>query len=169
MVAPLLVAAGSLFVKALTNPIIAGTAASWIASKFGLADSTVEAVSNFINGLKPDDQVKLKELEYDFQKFLLSNGIQLDLAQIDVNKEEAKSENIFIAGWRPFVGWVGGVGFAYLAVVEPVGRFVAAVIFGYTGAFPVIDTGLLVTVLMGLLGMSGLRTYEKKQDVNKNR
>lgn len=169
MVAPIIAALLPTIVSALGQPIVAGTAASWIAKKFGLSDSTVEGITNFINGLKPDEQVRLKEMDLEFQRYCMEHSIRLDLAQIEINREEAKHESIFIAGGRPFIMWVCGVGFAYLTVVEPIARFIASVGFGYTGGFPTIDTGLLVTTLGGLLGLGSLRTYEKIKKVNKNR
>lgn len=86
---------------------------------------------------------------------------ELAKGQIGVNTEEAKSTNWFVAAWRPFVGWVCGVGLAYVAIVEPVARFVASVWFGYVGEFPVIDTSLTMQVLLGMLGLGAMRTFEK--------
>mgnify|MGYP001572043587 CR=1 FL=1 len=163
--APILMAILPTIFKALASPLIAGTAASWLASKFGLSDSTVEAVTNFMNGLKPDDQIKLREIDIEFQKFLLDNGIKIDLAQIEVNKEEAKSFSKFIAGGRPFIMWVCGIAFAYVAILEPIMRFTAQVFFSYTGAFPAIDTALTLQVMLGLLGLGAMRSWEKDKDV----
>ena len=148
--------------KALASPIVAGTAASWVASKFGLSDSTVEGITNFMNGLKPDDQIRLKEMDLEFQKFLLDNGIKIDLAQIEVNKVEAASDSFFVAGWRPLCGWIGGVALGYAAILEPLLRFVSTVVFAYEGEFPVIDTMLTLQVLMGMLGLAAARSYDKK-------
>ena len=89
------------------------------------------------------------------------NEFSLALGQIQVNMEEAKNSNIFVSGWRPFVGWTCGAALCYAAIVEPVFRFTAQVGFKYVGAFPVIDTMLTLQVLLGLLGLGGLRTFEK--------
>src|SRR3990167_6337090 len=109
--------------KALASPIVAGTAASWVASKFGLSDSTVEGIGAFIKGLKPDDQIRLKEMDYEFQKFMAENGIKIDLAQIEVNKSEALSDKLFVAGWRPYVGWTCGFSLSYNYVLLPLLQF----------------------------------------------
>lgn len=85
-----------------------------------------------------------------------------DLAQIDVNKEEAKSENLFVAGWRPAAGWVGVAGMAYAGIVEPMARFIAKVGFGYSGVFPEVNTEVSLQVLLGLLGLGALRSWDKK-------
>jgi hypothetical protein len=89
-----------------------------------------------------------------------ANETQIALAQINVNQEEAKSENIFVSGWRPFIGWTCGISFAYAFLVGPIVTQVSA----YTGAtvpLPPIDMSNMLYVLGGLLGLGGLRTYEK--------
>lgn len=86
------------------------------------------------------------------------------LAQIDVNKQEASNPSLFVAGWRPFVGWVGGAGLVYSTILQPLSSWVARVA-GYVGEFPVIDNQLLLYVLGGMLGIGGLRTVEKIKGV----
>lgn len=82
--------------------------------------------------------------------------------QVDINKEEAKSSSVFVAGARPFIMWVCGLAFAYASIVEPVLRFSAKVWFNYAGDFPVIDTNLTMQVLFGILGLGVMRSYDKK-------
>lgn len=84
-------------------------------------------------------------------------------AQSDVDKVEASSSSMFVAGWRPFVGWICAAGLGYVSIVEPIARFLATVAFKYTGAFPVIDTTLTMQVLLGMLGMGVLHSYDKVQ------
>ena len=86
--------------------------------------------------------------------------------QVDVNKIEAASPNLFVAGWRPFVGWVGGFGLLYSVFVEPFMEFVSKTIFHYAGAFPVINTEVLLQVLLGLLGLGAMRSYDKVKGVD---
>lgn len=145
---------------------LAGAAVSFLSSKLGIDPAVVEQT---VAGMGPADLVKLKELDYQFQRDMAQIGIQLNLAQIDVNKTEAASTNWFVAGWRPAVGWVCVSALAYVAVTEPLARFVAAVAFHYTGAFPVIDTTLTMQVLIGILGLGALRTTEKVKDAEGNR
>lgn len=87
------------------------------------------------------------------------------LGQIGINTEEAKSGSLFVAGWRPFIGWTGGVGLAYSFVLEPFSSWIAKVVFGYGGDFPALDTSQLMTLVMGMLGFGGLRAYEKMKGV----
>lgn len=86
-------------------------------------------------------------------------------AQTAINLEEAKSENLFVAGWRPFIGWVCGCSFVYAAIVEPLLSWWARVT-GYTGTFPVIDTTITMQVLVGILGLGAYRSYDKAQKPN---
>jgi len=83
------------------------------------------------------------------------------LAQIEVNKVEAASGSVFVAGWRPFVGWVCGVGLAAQVALFPL----LDRIFNWKMAF---DTELLVLTLGGMLGIGGMRTFEKVRGVSTN-
>jgi hypothetical protein len=123
--------------------------------------------SKLVDKFFPDpaqaEQAKLKLLEMQQTGELAQLAAATDLAklQIQTNMEEAKSTNWFVAGWRPFVGWTCGAGLAYVAIFEPVARFVAKVFFNYAGDFPVINTDLTMQVLMGVLGLGAMRSVEK--------
>jgi hypothetical protein len=86
-------------------------------------------------------------------------------AQAEINKVEAASPKLFVSGWRPFLGWVCGAGCAYSWIVLPFASWVARVCFHYSLDFPVLDIGPLVTMTIGMLGLAGYRTYEKKAGV----
>ena len=85
---------------------------------------------------------------------------EINKAQIEVNKIEAGQTNIFVSGWRPFVGWTCGIALCYHFVLQPFLMFVFFAI-GKPMELPVFDMTTLTTVLMGMLGLGGLRTYEK--------
>ena len=85
--------------------------------------------------------------------------------QVEINKIEAASGSLFVSGGRPFVVWVCAFALAYVAVIEPIARFVATVGFAYAGPFPVIDTDLTMQVLLGLLGLGAYRSVEKIKGV----
>ncbi|TAK81746.1 MAG: hypothetical protein EPO20_24070 [Betaproteobacteria bacterium] len=148
---------------------LAGAALQWLAGKFGAKDTTVEAIKEALQGFKPEDALALRKLDVEFQEFCLANSIKVDLAQIEVNREEARSLNVFVAGWRPFVGWTCGAGLMYIAIAEPFARFVAKVGFGYAGEFPAIDTNLTMQVLIGMLGLAAARSTEKIKGAEGNR
>ena len=85
------------------------------------------------------------------------------MAQIEVNKVEAASSSLFVAGWRPFVGWSCGSAYAYTFVVQPFLLFMltAAQVPINTAQLPVLDMGELGVVLFGMLGLGAMRSYEK--------
>ncbi len=136
-----------------------------------LLDGLFGFAKDVINKIWPDPaqqaeaQFKLLQLKQTGELALLAAETDLAKGQIEVNKIEAGSASLFVAGWRPFVGWVSGIGLAYATILEPMARFIAAVKFGYSGAFPPIDTSLTLQILLGLLGLGALRTYEKKNGV----
>jgi len=85
---------------------------------------------------------------------------EINKAQIEVNKIEAGSTSFFKSGWRPFVGWTCGVALCYHFVLQPMLAFVL-VAAGYSIVLPEFDMTTLMTVLMGLLGLGGMRSFEK--------
>ena len=91
------------------------------------------------------------------------------LAQIAVNLAEAKNENLFVAGWRPFVGWVCASALAYTYVAQPFMIFVSVSYGQDLSGLPQLDLTTMLPVLLGMLGLGGLRTYEKRTGTNKNR
>jgi hypothetical protein len=87
-------------------------------------------------------------------------------AQTDINKEEAKSTSLFVSGWRPFVGWVSGSAFALHFLLIPIANFIL-VANNHKEVVLAFDMQTLLTVLMGLLGLGGMRSYEKVKGVTK--
>jgi Holin of 3TMs, for gene-transfer release len=140
---------------------LAGAALQFLAGKLGASDATAESIKSALDNFKPSDTIRLREIDVEFQKFCMENNIKIDLAQIDVNKEEAKSSSMWVAGWRPAVGWTCAASLAYVSLIEPFLRFIAQVIFKYTGQFPVVDTTITLQLLFALLGVASLRTFEK--------
>lgn len=139
---------------ALGGPL-AGAAAEFIAGKLGASDKTVEGMKQTLSGMTGPDLVKLKELDLDFQKHMADNGIALQLAQIEVNKVEAASPNLFVAGWRPAVGWICVAALAYEFLMHP---FIVGL---YGPQFPDLAVEDLMALITGMLGISTLRTVEK--------
>jgi hypothetical protein len=120
--------------------------------------------NKLIDRLWPDPtQAAAAKLE--LLKMQQSGDLAVMTGQLEINKIEAGSANLFVSGWRPFIGWVCGVSLTYAAIIEPVSRFIAKVVFSYTAEFPVIDTTLTLQILLGLLGLAGMRSWEKKEGV----
>lgn len=107
--------------------------------------------------------LKLQELASEGRLAELQKVVTLMQGQLTVNLEEAKHPSIFIAGWRPFVGWVCGFSVLYVGIFEPFIRMIA-LFFGYTGDFPVIDTDITLQILGAILGIGALRTADKIKD-----
>tara|TARA_A200000159_G_scaffold162173_1_gene185501 strand:+ start:327 stop:707 length:381 start_codon:yes stop_codon:yes gene_type:complete len=80
--------------------------------------------------------------------------------QTKINEIEAGHRTVFVAGWRPFIGWVCGVALAYNFVIRDLFIWVTKT----TDAPPALQMEHLMTVLLGMLGLGGLRTFEKIKD-----
>lgn len=126
----------------------------------------IPAVSALLDKIIPDkdarEKAKLELLKEERAQDLeaLKLALSADQAQTAINQVEAASPDRFIAGWRPFIGWVCGVAFAYHFIVQPLLAFILANA-GVKVVLPVFDMDALSTVLMGMLGLGGLRTIEK--------
>ena len=125
--------------------------------------AAMPVIGEVIDRLFPDSE-KRELARLEIQSKLQDSLNQLDLAQMEVNKEEAKSASLFVAGWRPFIGWTCGVAFAYHFIVQPFLVFVMS-LAGKTVTLPVFDMDALFTVLMGMLGLGAMRSVEKVKGV----
>ena len=140
-----------------------------------LISGLFSAAQSLIGRFFPDPEKQaeaqraLLQMQQNGELAQLASETDLAKLQLQVNVEEAKSTNWFVAGARPFIMWTCGVSLAYVSVIEPVSRFVAKVWFGYVGDFPVIDTNLTMQILMGILGLGAYRTAEKIKGAEGNR
>ncbi len=133
----------------------------------------IPAISTLLDRLIPDpaarEKAKLELLRtdraQDLEEFKIA--ISADAQQSETNKIEAQSSDRFVAGWRPFIGWVCGVAFAYHFVLQPLLAFIIANSAAHAVILPVFDMDALSTVLMGMLGLGGLRTLEKIKKISK--
>lgn len=107
--------------------------------------------------------VRLKELE---DKANQRYHEQL-MGQIETNQVEAASGSVFVAGWRPFIGWVGGAGLAWSFVVGPAVEYTAR-LAGWAGTMPEFNFEQLITIVLAMLGVGGMRTLEKIKGVSTN-
>jgi hypothetical protein len=114
-----------------------------------------------------EDKDQKAQLAHELATMADRHAQDLALAQIEVNKAEAASGSVFKGGWRPFIGWVCGSAFAYHFVLQPVIVFAVLTAGVDLPPLPEFDMTSLMTVLMGMLGLGGLRTYEKKQGITK--
>jgi hypothetical protein len=114
-----------------------------------------------------EDKDQKAALAHEISTMADRHAQELALAQVEVNKAEASSGSVWKGGWRPFVGWVCGTAFAYHFVIQPLAIFVVAAYGMEIPALPEFDMGQLMTVLMGMLGLGGLRSFEKYKHVAK--
>jgi hypothetical protein len=113
------------------------------------------------------DPVKKAEALLELQKMEQAGDLAVIGYQADINKTEAGSQNTFIAGWRPFIGWVCGLGMGTQFVFGPIMTW-ATSLFGHPVPMPVLDLSLLSTMLIGMLGLGGMRTVEKLSSAQGN-
>lgn len=116
---------------------------------------------------KAEAQLKIQQELDANQQAIMSALTAVDKGQTDINTEEAKSTSLFVAGWRPFLGWTCGASFAWVYVLQPVAVFTLTA-FHHPVALPTLDFSQMSSVLMGILGLSGMRTYEKLQNAQNN-
>lgn len=89
------------------------------------------------------------------------------MGQIEVNKVEATNTNVFVAGWRPAVGWICAFGLGWQFVLSPFVEVISRWL-GWTGQMPVVDASTLLTLVLGMLGIGAQRTFEKVKGVASN-
>jgi len=114
-----------------------------------------------------EDKDQKAALAHEIATMSSKHAQQLALAQISVNAAEAASGSLFKGGWRPFIGWTCGLAFFYHFVGQPVAIFVLTLTGTEIPTLPEFDMGTLLTVLGGMLGIGGLRTYEKQKGITK--
>ena len=120
--------------------------------------------SQLIERWIPDKAAQAKA-EMDLLKLAGEQDFQSTIKQIEVNIQEAQHQSIFVAGWRPFVGWICGLGLAYQAILHNLIEWLSG-IYGFPVP-PAPDSEVLIYVLGGLLGLGSLRTYEKRSKLTK--
>lgn len=115
----------------------------------------------------PDADTELKG-KLDAVAAEVANQFQLQIAQLEINKVEAGSASWFTSNWRPAAAWTCVTAFFYSTIVEPIARFAATVIFSYAGTFPVIDNDLTFQLLLALLGLGTMRSFDKTKGTVKS-
>ena len=122
-------------------------------------DSLINVGMKVLDKFIPDPAQKAKA-ESELRTALM----QWDQMQTEVNKAEASNPNLFVAGWRPWIGWVCGVALAYQYVLTPIVMWLAAIALIELPQPPKLDDALW-QLMTAMLGVAGLRTYEKIKGV----
>ena len=129
-----------------------------------MLDILVGPITKLLDKFIPDAGEKSR-LAHEIATLATKQAHEVAMAQIKVNEAEAASGSIFKGGWRPFIGWTCGVAFAYHFVLQPLVIFLLTVNGQIVPPLPEFDMASLMTVLGGLLGLGGLRTFEKYKGV----
>ncbi len=136
---------------------------------FGI-DDIIATGLKIIDKIIPDAEAKeaakleLLKLQQTGDLAFLQADVQIATAQADINKTEAANTNLFISGWRPFIGWCCGGALGYHFIFQPLLAFIFSA-FGHPVSLPDFDMSTLSTILMGLLGLGSLRSLEKIKGV----
>ena len=133
--------------------------------------SLIPILGNLFDKLIPDQnaaaaaKLEVMRLAQSGELAQLDSDTKLALGQMEVNKVEAGSDDWFTRNWRPFIGWTCGVAFASKFVFGPM-IFVISQWFGHPITLPEFDFTEMSTILLGMLGLGGLRTIEKVKKVS---
>jgi hypothetical protein len=132
--------------------------------------SVFDFAGKVIDKIFPDPQ-KAQEAKIELFKLQQSGELaqlaaETDLAkgQLAVNQAEANNPSVFTSGWRPYLGWTLGTGFGIQFVFGPIAQW-ASNLLGHPVVFPPMDTGTMMPLLLGMLGLGGMRTIEKIKGV----
>ena len=123
----------------------------------------VQPIASLLDKFIPDVDER-NRLAHEISTMAERHAHELAKAQIEVNKEEAKSSSMFVSGWRPAVGWICATGMGFNFICVPLGNFVAGV-SGYPVELVGLDLSEMMPVLMGMLGLGAMRSFEKTQGV----
>jgi hypothetical protein len=128
-------------------------------------DKLIGPVTSLLDKFVEDKDQKAK-LAHEVATMAQRHAQELAKAQLEVNKAEAQHRSLFVSGWRPAVGWCCVFGMMGNFMVIPFTNFVLALL-KIDVVVPLIDTATMMPVLMGMLGLGAMRTYEKRTGVSK--
>lgn len=130
----------------------------------------IPVLGNLLDRIFPDPKaaadakLEVMRMAQNGELAQLDAEVKLITAQVDVNKVEAANQSLFVAGWRPAIGWVCGAAFAFKFILGPAAVVVMAMA-GHPINLPEFDFTEMSTILMGMLGLGALRTVEKVKGV----
>jgi roadblock/LC7 domain-containing protein len=128
-----------------------------------IVTALLPALGTLIDRLIPD-RAAAEKAKAEMEAELIRASNEAALAQVDVNKIEAGHSSVFVAGWRPSIGWVCAAGLAWAFVVAPVASW-AMLVLGVKADLPAIQFDHLFELVLAMLGIGGLRTFEKLRGV----
>jgi len=123
----------------------------------------IPAVATLLDKIIPDPQAAAAA-KMEMLRLQQTGELAQITGQLEINKSEAQSASVFVSGWRPFIGWVCGAAFAWNWIGLPMAK-VALGLAGYVMELAPADLSEMMPVLLGMLGLSAMRTVEKIKDV----
>ena len=136
-----------------------------MAPLLALIPSLLPILGNVLDRVIPD-KAAAEKARLEMEMALTKAANEGALAQVEVNKIEAGHGSVFVAGWRPFIGWVCGAALAWAFILGPVLSWGLAV-FGVRESLPPLMTDNLFELVLAMLGLGGLRTFEKMRGVTR--
>lgn len=127
----------------------------------------INPVSELLGKFIPDATERQK-LAHEIATMAQKNAHENAMAQIEVNKTEAQHSSVFVAGWRPFIAWCCGIGLCYNFILYPLLLWVVA-LYQLNITPPPLFSDNLMELVMGILGLGAMRTYEKFKGVERNK
>lgn len=131
-----------------------------LGSVFELGKSVIERIWPDANK-RAEEMRKLEELRQGGDLKKLELHVELLLAQIKTNQIEAQSKSVFVAGWRPFIGWAGGFSMVWAGIIHPLLTWVWAFAEMTGDAPPLVEGGALGAIVTGMLGIGSMRSFDK--------
>jgi hypothetical protein len=129
----------------------------------GLLPSLLPMLGEVLDRIIPD-KAEAAKARLEMEAKLLEAATAQAGQQAAINQVEAANSNVFVSGWRPFIGWVCGAGLAWAFVVAPIASWLL-VVLGVRQTLPQLQVEYLMELIVALLGLGGLRTYEKLRGV----
>lgn len=126
----------------------------------GIVQSIVGVIGQWLG-----DKAKAEQLRLQIELAVAEHLRQVDLGQLDINKAELQKSGWFFGGWRPFIGWCGGLAIAYQFLLRPLWDAVTYLVAPELPTLPVADLNEIIGLVAAMLGVAGLRTVEKIRGV----
>ena len=126
----------------------------------GTTTKTVDSVFSGVTNIL-DEVITSKE-----EKALIQ--IKMNTLQTETNNKNAENPSLFVSGWRPFIGWICGFGLGFNFVIRPIMNYVLLVFYPAVETMPSLDVSVLLSLVTGMLGFAGLRTFEKVKNKERN-
>ena len=128
-----------------------------------LLPSLLPALTDVLDRVIPD-QAAAAKAKLEMEAKLLEAATAQAAQQTEINKIEASHQSIFVSGWRPYIGWVCGMAIAWAFLVAPMLSWLLPVM-GVVAVVPPLQTEFLLELVFAMLGLGGLRTFEKLKGV----